>query len=189
MPRPVQLAWAYYAPRAPQRRPARADYTLTLEQAMPHHQVGQVDELIAWFRAWETCINAVDLDAARRMFHRDVVGFGTHKPLLLGIDELANRQWAAIWGSMSGFRFLLDESRTWQAPDGLSGWGICPWTSTGYAADGTAFPRPGRATVLFARQAMDDPWLAVHTHISLAPGVPQRTFGPGGEGERPAVSV
>ncbi|WP_278313801.1 YybH family protein [Lolliginicoccus levis] len=154
---------------------------------MPPHGVEKVDDLIAWFRDWEQHINNVDLDAARTMFHSEVVGFGTHKPLLLGIDELANKQWAAIWGSMSGFRFLLGESRTWQAPDGLTGWGICPWTSTGYAEDGTAFPRPGRATVLFARGSMEDPWLAIHTHISLAPGVPQRTFGPGGEGDRSTV--
>ena len=155
---------------------------------MAGNRADRVEELVAWFQEWQRCINDVDLDAARAMFDGNVVGFGTHKPLLIGIEELANEQWATIWGSITGFRFLLDESWTWQAADGLSGWGICPWSSTGYASDGTTFDRPGRATILFARTSTTDPWQAVHTHISLAPGVPQQTFGRRGGGDRAAAN-
>jgi ketosteroid isomerase-like protein len=48
---------------------------------------------------------------------------------------------------------------------------IAPWTSTSYHADGNPFPRPGRATMVFCRNA--DGWLCMHSHMSLNRGVPQ----------------
>ena len=37
--------------------------------------------------------------------------------------------------------------------------------------DGKPFPRPGRATLVFSRNA--DGWLCTHSHMSLNRGVPQ----------------
>ena len=54
---------------------------------------------------------------------------------------------------------------------------IVPWTSTGIAEDGTRFPRPGRATIVLERSQPGAPWVGVHTHFSLARGVPSSTFG------------
>jgi len=42
--------------------------------------------------------------------------------------------------------------------------------------DGTPFDRPGRATIVLARQP-DGRWLGVHSHMSLARGVPQDSHG------------
>ena len=68
-------------------------------------------------------------------------------------------------------------------------WGAAVWSSTGFHEDGAAFDRPGRATVALERRPeapvegtkgagqTSRPWLAVHTHFSLNPGVPPRTFG------------
>jgi ketosteroid isomerase-like protein len=38
------------------------------------------------------------------------------------------------------------------------------------------FDRPGRATIVLARQP-DGRWLGVHSHMSLARGVPQDSHG------------
>jgi len=48
---------------------------------------------------------------------------------------------------------------------------IVPWTSTGYHPDGSAFARPGRATMVFSGDGNN--WLCVHSHMSLNRGVPQ----------------
>jgi ketosteroid isomerase-like protein len=52
---------------------------------------------------------------------------------------------------------------------------IAPWTSTGYHQDGTAFDRPGRATMVFSKGP--DGWLCTHSHMSLNRGVPQQSHG------------
>ena len=54
---------------------------------------------------------------------------------------------------------------------------VAPWTSTGIAEDGSRFDRPGRATIVVRRTATDAAWFGVHTHFSLARGVPQQSFG------------
>jgi ketosteroid isomerase-like protein len=48
--------------------------------------------------------------------------------------------------------------------------------STGYHQDGKPFPRPGRATIVLAKQK-DGRWVGVHSHMSLGKGVPQDSFG------------
>jgi hypothetical protein len=40
--------------------------------------------------------------------------------------------------------------------------------------DGKPFPRPGRATLVFSRNA--DGWLCTHSHMSLNRGVPQTSY-------------
>jgi hypothetical protein len=63
------------------------------------------------------------------------------------------------------------------SPDRLLAIAVVGWASTGIAADGTRFPRPGRATVVVRRTSVDEPWLGVHTHFSLGRGVPQSSHG------------
>ena len=45
------------------------------------------------------------------------------------------------------------------------------------AKDGSEYERPGRTTAVFTRSAVGDEWKCVHTHVSLARGVPQKSFG------------
>ena len=49
------------------------------------------------------------------------------------------------------FRFVLDQVSVLASPDGTMTTVIAPWTSTGYHPDGTRFPRPGRATMVFSK--------------------------------------
>ena len=59
------------------------------------------------------------------------------------------------------------------SPDGMMVIVLAPWTSTGYHPDGKPFPRPGRATLVFCRNAHG--WLCAHCHMSLNRGVPQES--------------
>ena len=68
------------------------------------------------------------------------------------------------------------------SPDALMAVAIAPWSSTGFHQDGTPFDRPGRATIVLARQP-DGRWLGVHSHMSLARGVPQDSHG-----KRPVIA-
>lgn len=136
--------------------------------------------IVAWFAAWEDCIRAVDYRSGRKMFADQVIGYGTHQELLRGIDELVTQQWQAIWGRITDFRFDLSTMHTATSADGLTGWGLATWSSTGYDIDHQPFHRPGRVTVLLNRSSIGAEWLAVHTHLSLVPGTPAGTFGPAG---------
>lgn len=134
-------------------------------------------DLRDWFSTWAGYVRAQDFTSARALFHVDVAGFGTHMRIVHGLDNLERDQWRSVWPTIAGFRFLTDDLECGASPDGLHAWAIVPWTSTGFHEDGTPFERPGRATVLFTRESATAPWLATHTHISLAPGTPQRSFG------------
>ena len=61
--------------------------------------------------------------------------------------------------------------------DGLTGVGMAVFESTGYTESGKAFDRPGRATVVLGRRVAGEEWVAQHTHVSLFPGTPSRSFG------------
>ncbi len=138
---------------------------------------GVHDELRAWLQTWDSHVRARDFESARALFHAEVIGFGTHMRLVRGLDHLEHEQWRNVWPTIDGFRFQVDQLETGASNDGLLAWAVVPWSSTGFHEDGRPFERPGRATVLFAREHWNEPWLATHTHISLAPGTPQRSHG------------
>jgi hypothetical protein len=62
------------------------------------------------------------------------------------------------------------------SPDGQMAVAITPWGSTGYNQDGSAFDRPGRASIILMRGGAEG-WVGVHSHMSLERGVPQESFG------------
>lgn len=126
-----------------------------------------------WFRAWEGYVRAVDYRSAHALFDPNVASFGTHAEIVFGIDRLVNEQWSAVWPNIADFRFLVEKLHGGIAGD--HAWAAVPWTSTGFHEDGSAFDRPGRATVTLRRDG--GRWLGVHTHFSLKPGTPPRTFG------------
>jgi ketosteroid isomerase-like protein len=133
--------------------------------------------LRAWFEEWAGYVRARDFESARVLFHPDVIGFGTYMRIVTGLDRLERDQWRNVWGTIEGFHFLVDELRCGESSDSLQSWAVVPWTSTGFHQDGAPFDRPGRATVIFVRDRPAEPWRAIHTHISLAPGTPQRSYG------------
>lgn len=137
----------------------------------------QQAEIREWFDTWGKLVAAVDYEQARDLFHPEAVGFGTYMEYVRGLDQLEARQWRSIWGTIDGFHFPTERLICGVSSDGQQAWGIVPWGSTGFNEDGTTYDRPGRATVLFVRDAADTRWLAIHTHMSLSPGTPQRSFG------------
>ena len=130
-----------------------------------------------WFTTWDSYVRARDYESARALFEPSVIGFGTHMRVVSGLEHLEQNQWRNVWGTIADFRFIVDELQAGVSGDGLQAWAVVPWTSTGFHKDGTTFDRPGRATVIFTRAATGSPWRAIHTHISLAPETPQRSYG------------
>ena len=135
------------------------------------------NSIAEWVAAWGAEVAAVDIRAGRRRFDDDLVAFGTHADVVVGRDAVEAGQWSQIWPAIEDFAFVVDELRVQASPDGLMAVAIVPWTSTGVAQDGARFPRPGRATLVLERAEPGAAWVGVHTHFSLARGVPAATFG------------
>jgi ketosteroid isomerase-like protein len=122
-----------------------------------------------WIAAWGAEVASVDLATARRRFDPDVVAFGTFAGVVRGIDALEAEQWRNVWPTISGFAFRLDELVVLASTDGCQAVAVVPWDSEGRGADGLAYDRPGRATVVLRRASSEAPWRGVHTHFSLVP--------------------
>lgn len=135
------------------------------------------DSVRAWIDAWGAEVAAVALDAGRQRFDDGLVAFGTHAFTVTGADEVHAQQWSQVWPTIEDFRFLTDDLIVQMSPDRLQAVAIVTWGSTGIAADGSRFDRPGRATIVLARDAVDGTWRGTHTHFSLAKGVPDRSHG------------
>jgi ketosteroid isomerase-like protein len=124
-----------------------------------------------WVADWGAEVAGVDLEGARHRFADDVVAFGTRADVVRSLDALVDEQWSRIWPTIAGFAFVLDDMEVTTSGDRLLAVAVTPWRSIGFTAPGTAFDRPGRATIVLRRPALDEPWLAVHTHFSLVPPI------------------
>jgi ketosteroid isomerase-like protein len=124
-----------------------------------------------WLDQFASYVRDVDYASARPLFHADVLAFGTHRDVIAGLDTWLATQWDNVWPKTTDFRFAMDSTRILASDDASMAVLVAPWTSTGYHPDGTAFDRPGRATMVFHRAG--DGWLCVHSHMSLNRGVPQ----------------
>ena len=129
-----------------------------------------------WLTRFAACVREVDYAAARPFWHPDIVIFGTHQELVRGLSRWIDTQWDNVWPRTAEFAFDLGNTALLASPDGAMAIAIAPWTSTGFRPDGTAFDRPGRATIALARQP-DGRWIGVHSHMSLQRGVPQESHG------------
>lgn len=140
-----------------------------------------------WFARLSECCARVDYAGARAIFAPDVASFGTKADIVSGLDLLQKNQWEGIWPNIANFRVDLSSVRGGGGGD--LAWGIAVWSSTGFHEEGKPYDRPGRATVVLERRPevthsgttgtgrAARSWLAVHTHFSLNPGAPPRTFG------------
>jgi ketosteroid isomerase-like protein len=127
-----------------------------------------------WLDSFAGYVREVDYASAKPLFHPDVLAFGTHNDVIPGLEAWVRTQWDNVWPKTSDFRFVPAQIRVLASADGGMATVLAPWTSTGYHQDGTAFDRPGRATMVFHRGA--EGWLCVHSHMSLNRGVPQQSF-------------
>lgn len=130
-----------------------------------------------WFARLGEHVRARDFAGAYPLFTEDLLVFGTFRDFVEGRAEGEQQQWRNVWPRIGDFRWRLDAVRAFVSPDRLSAVGLAIWDSTGYREDGSAFARPGRATVSLERGAVGDPWVANHTHMSLFRDVPQQSFG------------
>jgi ketosteroid isomerase-like protein len=144
---------------------------------MPNDFDDDIAALRDWFANWNKLVNALDYTGSRALFHDDVIGFGTHMDTVVGIDALERMQWRSIWSTMDNFVWILNTLKAIVSPDRLQATAVLTWSSTGYHEDGKAFPRHGRATVVLTRKKVSDLWLGSHTHVSLNPGSPQKSYG------------
>ncbi len=128
---------------------------------------------LRWFDTFAGYVREVDYASARRLFHPDIVAFGTHRDVIPGLESWISMQWDNVWPKTSDFRFDLDAARVLVSAEADMATVITPWTSTGYHADGSRFDRPGRATMVFNK--IDGDWLCTHSHMSLNRGVPQES--------------
>lgn len=131
-----------------------------------------------WFADWGACVAAKDFAGARAYFDEAALGFGTWMDMVEGLDRLEAEQWRSIWPNIADFHHDTDTLRSAVSPDRLMATGMLIWTSTGFEQNGTPYARPGRTTAVLVRDAVDAPWRAIHTHVSLFRGVPQRSYGP-----------
>ena len=131
--------------------------------------VDSEQQLRRWLETWSGYVAAVDFDAAARLFDPTVVGYGTKANEVRGLPQLIEHQWSHVWPNIEGFAFDHAEADVWVSPDGLQGVIGSSWRSLGRRADGSTFPRVGRATIVLSRSDVDGPWLGLHTHLSLEP--------------------
>jgi ketosteroid isomerase-like protein len=130
-----------------------------------------------WFKALEDCVNAVDFAAGRPLFAEDMLAFGTFSDFVAERDAVEREQWRNVWPTIRRFHWRLNDVRGIVSADRLSGTGLAIWDSDGFGHDGARFDRRGRATVAFTRRAVGEPWIAVHTHMSLFRGTPPVSHG------------
>lgn len=130
----------------------------------------------AWFEMLAEHVRSVDYSAARSLFAPDLIAFGTFTDFVEGRAEVEQAQWRNVWGRTDDFRWRPD-IRVIISPDRLQAVGMGVFDSTGYAAGGTAYDRPGRATVVLVRRNPEDVFVAQHTHMSLFRDVPTQSHG------------
>ena len=129
-------------------------------------------------------MQAVDYRSASRIYDPEIFSFGSVAavPIMDGWEVLEREQFRKVWPTSEDTTFDTENMRVALSDDASLAISAIRWTSTGINQDGSRFNRPGRATVVFRRSAADGPWRALHTNISLDPGVPLKSYGNKPEG-------
>jgi hypothetical protein len=147
--------------------------TMLLDRSNRNGHRGTRESLRAWLKGFAECVRAQDFTRGRTYFHPHTTWcFGSYAETLDGLDDLVARQWKKIWPNITGFRFDLSRLRYSCSPDGRQLCAMVLWRSTGYRGH-QPFKRTGRLTIVLTRAAVGAPWMALHTHYSLTPGVAQ----------------
>lgn len=132
-------------------------------------------EILAWLEVFAGHVRAVDYASARPMWHADLLAFGTFSDVIQGLETAIATQWDNVWPRTADFAFDLAGTHVLAAACGSMAVAVTPWSSTGFHPDGARFDRPGRATMVFAKDG--GAWRCVHSHMSLNRGVPQASHG------------
>lgn len=148
-----------------------------LTLGLPEAPAAIREAILDWLARFSATVREVDYRSAYPFWHTRIIAFGTVQPIVEGLEPFRDRQWESVWPKTSDFTFRLDVTRVLASPDGRMAVAIAPFTSTGYAPDGTPFDRPGRTTLVLIPGVGAEPWVAVHSHMSLARGVPSDSHG------------
>ena len=144
-----------------------------------------IEAVHEWFRRLERYCNAVDFASPRSIYRDDVVSFGSEEKIGSELAVVRENmiwasfaklvdQWNHVWPSIHDFKIDMDSVRA--GGNYLLAWGAAIWTSTGFDETGTPFERPGRISLVLGKRG--PAWYAIHTHNSLAPGIPANTYAP-----------
>ena len=87
-----------------------------------------------------------------------------------------NTQWDNVWPRTEDFTFDLANTEVLASADGSMAVAIARGPAPAFAPMAVAFPRPGRANIVLAKQD-GRKWVSVHSHMSLQRGVPQDSHG------------
>jgi ketosteroid isomerase-like protein len=129
-----------------------------------------------WLASFAEKVRTVDYAGAYPFWHDQIVIFGTYQELVRSRQAWTDTQWDNVWPRTDDFTFDLDNTLVLASADGGTAVAVAPWNSTGFHPDGGAFSRPGRSTIVLAKQP-DGRWVGVHSHMSLQRGVPTDSHG------------
>jgi ketosteroid isomerase-like protein len=130
-----------------------------------------------WFAQWGDMVARVDFKSARPIFADDAVAFGSVTEMMTSQDALEAQQWRQVWPTIEDYRYDLSTLEVIMSPDRLMAVGAVIFRSTGLNEDKSKFVRNGRASAVLMRTAVGAPWICTHTHVSLKPGTPARSYG------------
>src|ERR1044072_8129907 len=119
---------------------------------LPEADSATAAEVRACLARFAACVREVDYAAARPFWHPDIVIFGTYQELVKSLSAWTEHQWDNVWPRTAEFRFDLANTMVMASPDGEMAFAIAPGTSTVFHKDGPTFERPGRATIVLAKQ-------------------------------------
>ena len=143
--------------------------------ALPLADAAVRAEILDWLEVFSGFVREVDYASARPMWHPELLAFGTFNDVIQGLETAIATQWDNVWPRTADFAFDLAGTHVLAAGDGGMAVAVAPWSSSGFHPDGRRFDRPGRATMVFARDGAE--WRCVHSHMSLNRGVPQASQG------------
>jgi ketosteroid isomerase-like protein len=136
---------------------------------------GARKQLEAWLESFAECVRRVDAESARPLFAASLRAFGTRVFCAEGQEAVEQQQWRYIWPRTRDFAFETESLEGWLSADASQASLAVPWRSTGFDAEGRAFERRGRATIVLVRAGAD--WQAHHTHFSVDPAAQHPVLG------------
>lgn len=129
----------------------------------PAHDVAAIHAVL---RLIEQSVRTRDYEAVRPIVPDDSVSFGSYADLVVGYEQMRERQFQQVWPRIEDF--TIDPDSIHIGIRGDLGWVACTFESYVQGPDGERLRRLGRMTLVLERRA--GRWVQVHSHTSLAPG-------------------
>lgn len=122
-------------------------------------------EILAILDLIEKSVNMQDYDAVRSIIPDDSEMFGSFEPVMVGFNEMADKQFHKVWPRIGTFRMDEDSKRV--KSNGTLGYASNFFHTRAELPDGSIMERTGRMSWVFEKRA--DRWQIIHSHDSLVP--------------------